>query len=329
MIPVLFGVSIIVFSLTRMGGDPVAAYVTPHTTQAQIEQIKSSLHLDDTLPVQYFYWLGSVLQGNWGYSSSNGYTPVLSTIIDRFPATLELTIAAMLIAMIGGTIWGTRSALGRDKPFDHGSRAVGLLLYSAPVFLLGIVLQYIFFFRLGWLPAGGQYNELLFINYAGGWRSYTGMFILDSILNGNMAMFVDSVLHIILPALTLGLGSMVLISRLVRSSMLEVLDQEFIKAARAKGLSENKVIIGHGLRNALLPTTTMVGLMFAGLLSGDVITEYVFQWPGIGGWAANAITSFDTPAIMGFVLFTAFLFLVINLAVDILYAYLDPRVRLE
>lgn len=328
LIPVLIGISIFVFCLTRIGGDPAALYANPHMTDEQRDLIRESMHLDDDILTQYFYWLSAIFRGDWGTDPTNGDVPVMQSIMEFFPATLELTIVSVFIAVILGIYLGTLSSSHKDRAVDHATRILALVGVSLPIFVMALVLQYVFYSCLGWLPAVYQYDVVLFSRYAAGWNTYTGMFLVDSLLNGNLVMFIDGVKHIILPSLTLAFSMVGVITRLMRSSMLEVMDLDYIKAARSKGLPERQVIGRHARRNALIPTATVVGMSFGTLLGGAVITETIFAWPGLGRWSTQAIVQLATAPIMGFVLFTAVLIVLSSLVVDILYAYLDPRVKL-
>jgi peptide/nickel transport system permease protein len=285
-------------------------------------------HFDEPTINQFYYWLINIFQGNWGYSASYSDMPVTQVIAHFFPATFELALLSTFMAVIIGIFLGTLSAVRRDKPIDQFTRVTALLGVSLPIFVFGLLLQYIFFYQLGWLPAIGRYDAILFMQYSATFHNYTGFFLIDCLLNGNMVMFIDGLKHLILPATALAAGAVALITRLMRSSMLEVLSLDYVKTARSKGLPEKVVINKHARRNALIPTTTVVGMMFGGLLGGAVLTETIFVWPGLGRWSTQAITSLDTISIMGFVLLTAFIFILSNLVVDILYAYLDPRVKL-
>jgi len=328
LIPVLIGISIFVFCLTRIGGDPAAIYISPHMSAEEREIVRESLHLNDDIFTQYFYWLSAILRGDWGLDPTNGDVPVTQSIMEFFPATLELTLISVFIAVIIGLFLGTLSASHKDRGIDHSTMIMALLGVSLPIFVLALILQYVFYFQLGWLPAVQRYDVVLFGQYSVGWNSYTGMFLADSLLNGNMTMFVDGVKHIILPSLTLAFSLIAVITRIMRTSMVEVLNQDYIKAARAKGLPERLVIARHARRNALIPTATVVGMSFGALLGGAVIIETIFSWPGLGRWSTQAIVQLASAPIMGFVLFTAVLIVLSSLVVDIMYAYLDPRVKL-
>jgi len=325
LIPVLLGVSILVFTLTRFAGDPAAAYATEKTTDAQLELIREKFHLNEPIINQYWYWLDGVVHGDWGYSRS-ARLPVTDAIAQFFPATFELTLISMVIAVTIGVALGTISAVKRDHPVDHGTRIMALSGVSLPIFWLALMLQYIFYYAIPILPATGQYSDKYILT---GVPDYTGFLLVDSLLAGNLPLFGDAILHIILPAITLSFGTIAIITRIMRSSMLEVLNQDFVKTARAKGLSERVVIKKHARRNALIPTTTVVGLSFGGLLGGAVLTESIFSWPGLGRWSSTAILSNDWASILGFVLLVSIIYVFVNLIVDLMYAYLDPRVRLE
>ena len=326
LIPVLIGVSIIIFSLSRMSGDPAAAYISDKMTPMQIQQVYEKYHFDEPVVNQYWYWLRGILEGDWGWSKI-AVAPVNEAILERLPVTMELTILSMAIGVPIGITLGTKTALRKDKAFDHIIRVISLIGVSIPVFWLALILQYVLFFKLGLLPAAELYNVAR-------WSStpipdITGFLIIDSLLVGNFALFGDHILHMVMPAVTLSFGTIAVLTRIQRNSMLEVLNLDYIKTARAKGLSEKVVINKHARRNALIPTTTVVGLSFGGSLGGAVLTESIFALPGLGRWSASSITHFDTPSILGFVLFIALVYSLVNLAVDIMYAYLDPRVKLE
>jgi peptide/nickel transport system permease protein len=327
LIPVLLGVSLFVFSLTRIAGNPAAAYITERMTPDQIKAIEAQFHLNDPVYIQYFYWLNGIVHGNWGYSPTASL-PVTEAIAVYFPATFELTMVSMIIAVVLGIALGTISAVRKDTPADHATRIMALSGVSLPIFWLGLMLKFVFAFELPWLPLGGRYDILLVLRQPA-IHQYTGFWLIDTFLNGNFTLFSDGVWHIILPAVTLAFGSIAIITRIMRSSMLEVMSLDYVRTARSKGLPERLVIRKHARRNALIPTTTIIGLSFGGLLGGAVLTETIFDWPGLGRWAASATLSNDWASILGFTLLTAVIYVLVNLIVDVLYAYLDPRVRLE
>ena len=325
LIPVLIGVSIIIFTLSRMTGDPAAAYINDKMSEQQIQQVYEKYHFDEPLVNQYWYWAKGILQGDWGWSKI-AMQPVDEAILYRFPVTLELTILSMALGIPIGITLGTMTALRKDKAFDHVVRVISLIGVSIPVFWLALILQYVFFYQLNLLPAINIYNPVEYS--AADIPHITNFLIIDSLLVGNFGLFIDHIAHMVMPAVTLSFGIIAILIRIQRNSMLEVLNLDYIKTARAKGLPEKTVINKHARRNALIPTTTVIGLSFGASLGGAVLTENIFALPGLGKWSANSITHFDSTSILGFVLFIALVYSLVNLVVDIMYAYLDPRVKL-
>ena len=295
-IPVLWGVSTLVFGMLHLTpGDPVELMLSQSgATRKTVEQMRTQLGLNDPLPVQYVRFLGNALQGNLGDSIISDQ-PVVKLILTQLPSTLELAATGMAIGILLGGVLGIIAALRPNTFSDYGTMIVAMVGVSVPSFWLGLLLIFFFALRLGWFPATGQ----------GGWE------------------------RLILPATVLGLGVAGMIARLVRSSMLEVLRQEYVTTARAKGLFEWRVVFRHALKNALIPTVTMVGLQFGQLLSGAVIVETVFSRQGIGRLAVDAILRKDFPLVQGTVLFIAVMYLLSNLFTDICYSYLDPRIHYQ
>ena len=291
-IPVLIGVSILVFAIIRfIPGDPARAIAGVHASPEYIEQVRRELLLDEGLDVQYFVYMTNLLQGDLGRSTFTN-RPVTVELAQRFPNTMVLAATAMVIASIIGMSAGIVSATKRYSLFDNFSMLAALVGVAAPVFWLGVMFQLLFSVQLGWLPSGG----------IGTWK------------------------HLVLPALTLGLATAALLARITRSSMLEVLGQDYITTARSKGLIERVVINKHAFKNALIPVVTVIGLQFGTLLGGAVLTETVFSWPGIGRLMVDSILARDYPVVQGAVLLLAVFFVMINLLVDIIYAFLDPRI---
>jgi len=325
LIPVLLGVSIIVFTLTRITGNPAAAYINEKMSPSQIAQVFERYHFDEPIWTQFIYWLQGVIQGDWGWSRTAGL-PVTDAILKYFPATFELTIVSIIIAVGIGIFLGMRSAVRRNKPFDHVTRVVSLLGVSLPIFWLALILQFVFYYQLKLFPAGGRYDISFIVE--GNIPRYTGFLLIDSLLIGNFDLFFNGIYHLILPAVTLSFGTIAIVTRIMRNSMLEVLNLDYIRTARAKGLSDRSVIWKHARKNAMIPTTTVIGLAFGGLLGGAVLTESIFFWPGLGKWSAQSIRVLDSTSVIGFCLLVAFIYVIVNLAVDVMYAYLDPRVRL-
>lgn len=322
LIPVLIGVTFITFSLSHMTGDPAAAWITDKTPPARYAIIVAQHHLNDPLPMQYLYYVNDLLHLDLGLSASEGGRPVINALEDYFPATLELTVSAMILTLLIGIPIGIISAIKKDRIEDHIVRIFSLCGVSIPIFWFALILQYVFYLQLGWLPLGGRLSMLMSAP-----PRVTGLYTIDSLLSGQFDVFVQAVIHLILPSFCLAYTSLALIARLTRSSMLEVMTQDYIRTARAKGLSERAVVWKHALRNALIPTATMAGLAFGSLLTGAVLTETIFMWPGIGRYSVRAISSNDFASIMGFTMIVVIVFVLMNLLVDILYAYLDPRVK--
>lgn len=331
MIFVLFFVLVICFILSHAIANPVYAYVTPRMTAAQIEQLKVKYHLNDDLLTQFAYWLNGLLRGDLGYSRAAS-APVTDAIAIYFPATLELSIVAIVLGLGIGIPLGIKSATKKDQPIDHVLRVTALGGVAMPIFWFALILQFFLYYGLYTATGGKFYFPASFRGSDGtiaffSTHRITGLYLLDSLLYGRVDLFLDSLWHIILPASCLAYLFLANISRMMRSSMLEVMRQDYIILARSKGLSEKVVIYKHAMRNALIPTVTTGGLVFGGLLVGAVLTETVFAWPGIGRWSTQAMLSLDQGGIMGFVLISGLIYSIANLIVDILYAFLDPRVR--
>jgi peptide/nickel transport system permease protein len=305
-----------------MVGNPAAAWITDKTPESRIAYIMQEHHLNDPIPTQYLYYLQDLSHFDLGLSASEGGRPVAAALGNYFPATLELTAVCMVICIIVGVILGIISAIRKDKLEDHIVRVFSLCGVSIPIFWFALILQYVFYLKMDLLPLGGR----LPIDMTAP-PHLTGLYLIDSLAAGQADTFVQAFIHLLLPAFCLSFTFLAIISRMTRSSMLEVMTQDFIRTARAKGLSEWKVVFKHALRNALIPTTTVAGLAFGGLLSGAVLTETIFMWPGIGRYSVRAISSNDFASIMGFTMLVVVLFVLTNLFVDIIYAYLDPRVK--
>ena len=264
--------------------------------------------------------------GDWGYSRTARMN-VTNAIAVKLPATIELSLFAMVFAVILGIPLGIISATRKDKPVDHVTRIFALAGVSMPIFWFALILKYIFYYQffmwhLPYLPEGGRYS-LTTINYT----PITNFLLIDSLITGNFVLFFDAIIHIIMPAFALGYLTLAVITRMMRSSMLEVLKEDYITLARSKGLRERVVIYKHALRNAMIPTVTVIGLAFGGLMTGAVLTETIFSWPGLGMWSTRAILTSDIPSINAFTLLVALIFVSANLIVDLVYGALDPRIR--
>ncbi|CCO09126.1 ABC transporter permease [Desulforamulus hydrothermalis] len=321
LVPVLFGISLFVFLVLRLfTADPASVMLGQHATAEQVAALREELGFNKPLYVQFGIFLGQILQGDFGRSLMTR-APVTDELLARFPATVELAMAAMLIATVIGVTVGVISAVKQYSAFDYLSMVGALLGVSMPIFWLGLMLIILFSVTLGWLPVSGR------IAVGMEPASITDFYLLDSLLTGNWAAFKSALSHLVLPAVALASYSMAIIARMTRSTMLEVIRQDYIRTARSKGLAEGTVIFKHALRNALIPVTTVIGLQMGSLLGGAVLTETVFSWPGIGSFIVNAILAGDFPVVQGGVIMVATIFVVVNLIVDILYAYLDPRIK--
>jgi peptide/nickel transport system permease protein len=285
-----------------------------------VERIREEFGLNKPLYEQYLTYMGKVLRGDLGRSVFNKRY-VTDELLARFPATLELSACALMVAMIVGLPAGIISATKRNSIFDNAAMVGSLLGISMPIFWLGLMLNWFFAVRLGWLPSVTRLDSSIELH------RITNLIIVDSLLTGNAEALLNGIKHLILPSVALGTIPMAIIARMTRSAMLEVLEQDYVRTARAKGLAERVVIFKHALKNALLPVITILGLQVGLLLSGAVLTETIFAWPGIGRWLYLSILARDYPIVQGMALFITFLFLMVNLLVDLSYALVDPRIR--
>lgn len=321
IIPVLFGVSILTFCLAYLvPGDPARLAAGPQATQAMYEQLREEYGYDDPLWMRYWDYVTNLLQGDWG-NSILSRRPVLEDLGNYWPATLELVIVAMTIATLVGVPLGIIAAVRADRFADHASRIISLLGVSMPAFWLAILMQLFLGLRLDWLPVSGRLETLTMPP-----DGVTGLYLVDSLITGQWSTFVEALKHIILPAITLSFASLATIARFTRASLLEVLHNDYVRTARAKGLQERAVVIRHAMRNAFIPTLTMIGLSFGWSMGGSVLVETVFDWPGIGLYATNSALTLDFMPIMGIALLYGIVFSLINIAIDIAYGFLDPRV---
>jgi peptide/nickel transport system permease protein len=319
-----------VFLLIRvLPGDPVLLHFQ-HPTEEQLADMRRQLGLDKPLWVQYFDYLFGLFRGDLGKSMQD-YSSVGQQIFSAFPATLELAMFSMVIATALGIVLGVQASKAYNKPQDHVIRIFGIVTYALPVFFLGMILQLTLGLGLHWFPVGQRFNPMvqapLGLN-VGSFHFSTGLYTIDSLLEGNIYKFTESFRYLFLPSLTLGLVLSGVFVRLTRSNMLETLKLDFVTAARARGLRENKVTYSYALRNAFLPVLTMMGLQFAALLGGAVLTETTFSWPGLGRYVVDRINFRDYTAVQGAVIMFGIFVSIVSLAVDLLYAYLDPRIRL-
>jgi ABC-type dipeptide/oligopeptide/nickel transport system permease component len=321
LLPVLLIVLVIVFSLVRLiPGDPAITLLGPGATDSQIAALRAQLNLDQPTLLQFWKYFAGLFQGDLGVSLKSG-KPVLDEILLRLPATLEISVAAVFVAIVVGTPVGVISATRANSPLDHGIRVALLTGVSVPAFLLALLLQLVFATWLGWLPVSGRISSFYFFD------SVTGFVIVDAWLSGEPGAVGSAISHMVLPVTVLAAFLAATLARFVRASMLEALDEDFVRTARAKGLSRREVIYTHALRNSMLPAITVVGMKFAEMLGGAILTETIFSWPGIGRYMFEAIRNRDYPVIQGATLVFAVLFMLTSLLVDVLYALLDPRVR--
>lgn len=322
-VPILLGVSLLVFfMLHSAGGDPAQLVLGARADPESLAALRHEMGLDRPLIVQYGDFLAGAVRGDFGRSYRSN-TLVIDEIAARFPATIELAVAAMAIAVASGVIFGAVAAVRRHSPLDYISSTVVLFGVSIPTFWLGIILIIIFGLWLRWLPISGRVNPRL------GADPSAPFLTISALLRGNWAVAKDAFLHLILPALTLAAWPAAIVARMTRASLIEALGQEYVRTARGKGVQEGAIVAVHAARNAVLPVLTVVGLEFGTLLGGAVVTETVFSWPGLGQLTVNAIGARDYQMVQGVVLLLATIFVLLNLLVDVLYAVLDPRIRYE
>ncbi|MBA3450717.1 MAG: ABC transporter permease [Chloroflexia bacterium] len=321
IIPTLCGVSLLTFALSRIvPGDPARLAAGAQATPEMYAQIRREFGLDEPLPLQYWHYLTGLFQGDWG-NSILSRRPVLDDLKVYWPATLELVLVAMVIAVVVGVPLGILAAVRADRPADQVSRIIALLGVSLPAFWLAILFQILFGLKLGWLPVSGRLDTL-----AEAPATLSGLYTVDSVLAGDWRMFGESVKQLILPAVTLSFPAMATIMRFTRATLLETLSLDYVRTARAKGATERRVVTRHALRNALIPTITMIGLSFGWAMGGSVLVETVFDWPGLGLYATKSALTLDFMPIMGIALLYGLVFSVINILVDVTYGALDPRV---
>lgn len=323
LIPSLIGVTVMVFVISHVvPADPVGIALGPEATQEQINAMREAWGLNKPLYVQYGIFLKNLVQGDLGYSlvSKRAVTEELRYY---FPATFELTTASMILSIILGIFIGIVSAVYRNRPFDHLTRTYCLFGISMPVFWLGLLLLLLFYVKLGWLPGGGRIADGIEVD------RITGFLILDSLLTANWEALGSALLHLVLPAFCLSSSFLATISRIARSSVLQVIREDYVRTARAKGVPEFLVMGKHVLRNSLLPVITISGILYGQLLGGAVLTETIFSWPGMGRYVVRSILHLDFQPILGFTVLVAILYALANLVVDLLYSVVNPQIRLE
>lgn len=322
LIPTFFGVTLLTFALIRLiPGDPVEVMMGERRVDPQMHaEAMHRLGLDKPLYQQYFDYIGNLAHGNLG-ESLRSRVGVWDEFTTLFPATFELTVSAMLFATVFGVLAGIIAALRRGSAVDHGVMGIALTGYSMPIFWWGLLLIMLFSVKLGWTPVSGRLDLLYDI------PPRTGFMLIDTLLSDQPGAFLDALKHLILPAIVVGTIPLAVIARMTRSAMLEVLREDYVRTARAKGLSPTRVVFVHALRNALIPVITVLGLQVGSLLSGAVLTETIFSWPGIGKWLIEAIGARDYPVVQNGILLIATLVILVNFVVDILYGLINPRIR--
>jgi peptide/nickel transport system permease protein len=323
LVPVLIGLSILVFAYVRaLPGGPAIALLGERATQQSVEAINRELGLDQPIFVQYLRYAGNLIQGDFG-SSVLSRRPVVEELLERFPATVELGFAAILFAVLAGIPLGFIAAKRYQGVLDNTSLVASLIGISFPVFFLALIMKYIFAVRLGWLPSIGRLDITRSLEHP------TNFYLLDAIIAGDWRAFVDVVAHLVMPAIALGTIPLAIIARITRAATLDVLSEDYVRTARAKGLTTAVIDRRHILKNSLLPVVTVIGLQTGLLLTGAILTETVFAWPGVGTWMLNAINNRDYAVLQGGIVFFAFLVVMVNLLVDVSYAFLNPRIRYQ
>jgi peptide/nickel transport system permease protein len=322
LVVVLLGISIVAFFLTHViPGNPARLLAGPHATASEVATVQRQYGLTGSLPAQYLRYLDNLAHGSLGISITTGQ-PVTRNLTTFLPATLELAAAAAAVMVLAGVPMGLWSARREGGLIDSATRTVSILGAAVPIFWLGLIFQILFYKDARLLPVGGELSPAVAPP-----AHITGMYAVDSLLTGDWPALGSSLQHLVLPAVTLAAGGIAIIARMTRASALDVLDSDYVRFGRSKGLSDTGVLTRHVLRNAMIPTTTVLGLQLGYVLSGTVYTEIVFNWPGVGLYAENAITNLDYPAIMGVTLLFAVIYVLVNLLVDIAYMLLDPRIR--
>ena len=320
LLPTLLGVLVITFLISHLiPGDAAQLIAGPRATPEIIQRIREEYGLDKPLHVQFWVYLRQLARGDLGQSILTR-RPVSSDIRSFLPATFELTTTAMLLSILFGVPLGIVSALKRNRIWDHLSRVFSVTGVSMPIFWLGLLMMLVFYIRFDILPGPGRVS-------GDPPTMITGLYVLDSLLTLNWRAFGDAALHLVMPASALAFAVLARVARMMRSSMLEALDQDYVRTARAKGLVEARVVAKHALRNALIPTLTVVGLSYGELLGGAVATELIFAWPGMAHYVVGSMSSLDFPAVMGVTLVIALIYILVNLVVDVSYAFIDPRIR--
>lgn len=323
-LPMVFILGSLVFLILRvLPGDPVSSALGPKGTPEMIQSVRNQLGLNDPLIVQYGRYLWQMVTMDFGNSLVGGHRPIIDEMSERFPATIELVIPASIIALLIGIFGGTLAASRRKKFIDYAHRIYAVIIYSMPIFWLGLILQLLFGVKLGWLPISGRIDPVIGTTLT----TYTNIYFIDSLIAGNWDAFISVLKHLILPTVTLGLVQSGLFVRITRANVIETMHADYITAARARGIRERVLTYNHALKNAMIPVITLIGLQVAILLAGAVLTESVFSWPGMGSYLVERISARDYTAVQSVITVFALLVALISLAVDVIYSLVDPRVR--
>ena len=320
---VLILVSLVFFIMRVLPGDPIRSQLGPRVSEEQADRIRERLGLNEPILVQYGTYLKDMVTLNFGNALTQGERPIRDELGERLPATLELSIPAMIFTSIMGIGLGAIAAKSRKKPLDYGIRIFSIFIYSIPIFFLGLIFQIIFGVRLNLLPLSGRMSPILLTTF----ESRTNFYLIDSILTQNWPALKSTLLHLVMPVVTLGLALTGVFIRLTRVNMIEIIKSDFIIAGRARGISENRLVYKHSLRNTFIPILTLIGLQMAILIAGAVLTETTFSWPGMGRYLVERIALRDYTAVQSTIGVFAFFVAIISLFMDVLYAFIDPRIR--
>lgn len=325
MVLILLGVLIVTFVLSRiLPGSPIEMMLGSRPTAEQIAKATEAAGLNKPIYIQLYYYVRDLLQGDMGISLRTGQ-PVLDDIFLRMTATFELTTLAVILVILVGVPLGVLSAVKQNSLIDHGARSFSIAGVALPVFLIAMILQMIFYGGLGWFPLQGRLQSEVLLDYP--FDRNTGLYLIDTIVAGNWVAFKSTVAHLVLPVLSLAIASLAVVTRITRNTMVEALSEDFVRTARAYGLPKRTIYFRYALKATMIPMLTVIGLTYGFMLGGSVVVEYVFDWPGLGGYVVGAIVKNDYPAVMGVTLFLSTMYLSINLIIDLLYFVVDPRLR--
>ena len=320
---ILILVSLVFFIMRVLPGDPIRSQLGPRVSEEQADRIRERLGLNEPIHVQYFTYLKDMVTLNFGNALTRGERPIRDELAERLPATIELAIPAMIFTSVGGIGLGAIAAKNRKTFPDYAIRVFSILIYSIPIFFLGLIFQIVFGVRLNWLPLSGRMNPVILTRF----EPITNFYVLDAILTQDWTALKSALQHLIMPSITLGLALMGVFIRLTRVNMIETLKTDFITAGRARGIPERRLVYKHALRNTFIPIMTLIGMQMAILIAGAVLTETTFSWPGMGRYLVDRITMRDYTAVQSAIAVFAFFVAFISLAMDVIYAFIDPRIR--